>query len=330
MKLVTYQTASSGDRLGALLDGSHVVDLDAACVAHGSSSPASLASLQTLIEGGERALARAYEIMRDPPDTTVLALASVCLRAPLPVPAQIRDFSAFELHILQAGRAIHLLRAGHRSLPEGSVPPASGSGPPVWYRQPLYYKANRFAVGAPDVDVVWPAYSTLMDYELELACVIGVSGRDISASRAREHIFGYTIFNDFSARDTQAAEMEGPFGPAKGKDFDGANVLGPCIVTRDEIPNAYALTMRCRVNGIERVKGSSAAMHWTFEQMIEHVSRGETLHGGEVFGSGTLGNGCGLESLTFLNPGDVVELEIEGIGVLRNRVVRAEKNDAAA
>ena len=171
--------------------------------------------------------------------------------------------------------------------------------------------------------MIWPNYSQLMDFELELACVIGRGGRDIRKSEAREHIFGYTIFNDFSARDAQNTEMLGMLGPAKGKDFDRANAIGPVIVTADEIADPYALTMSARINGEALCSGSSSTMHWRFEDFIAHISACETLHPGEMLGSGTVGWGCGMEHLRFLEDGDVVELEIEGIGILRNRVRRA-------
>jgi 2-keto-4-pentenoate hydratase/2-oxohepta-3-ene-1,7-dioic acid hydratase in catechol pathway len=160
-----------------------------------------------------------------------------------------------------------------------------------------------------------------MDYELEIAAVIGRKGRDIAQSDANNYIFGYTIFNDFSARDAQAREMSGPLGPAKGKDFDGANILGPCIVTPDEIGDLYNLTMIARVNGEEWSRGNTGTIHWRFDQIIAFLSDSETLYPGEVLGSGTVGNGCGLESLRFLKHGDEVELEIENIGVIRNRVL---------
>ncbi|MCA9298522.1 MAG: fumarylacetoacetate hydrolase family protein, partial [Phycisphaerales bacterium] len=178
------------------------------------------------------------------------------------------------------------------------------------------------AFAGPDAEVVWPAYSQVMDFELEFACVIGRGGRDIAKADARSHIFGYTIFNDFSARDAQTVEMMGMLGPAKGKDFDNSNVIGPVIVTADEIPDPYALAMTCRINGETLASGSSSTMHWRFEDFIEHISRGETLHPGELLGSGTVGGGCGLEHLRFLEDGDVVELEVERIGVLRNHVRR--------
>jgi 2-keto-4-pentenoate hydratase/2-oxohepta-3-ene-1,7-dioic acid hydratase in catechol pathway len=173
----------------------------------------------------------------------------------------------------------------------------------------------------PDADVRWPRYANLLDYELEFACVIGRSGVDIPREKARDHIFGYTIFNDISARDYQTREMSAMLGPAKGKDFDTGNVLGPCIVTADEL-DPDDLTMLARVNGEEWSRGSSASMYHRFEDCIAHVSQCETLHPGELLCSGTVGNGSGMELKRFLQPGDLVELEVEGIGVLANRAVR--------
>ena len=138
---------------------------------------------------------------------------------------------------------------------------------------------------------------------------------------ARSHIFGYLIFNDISARDAQLREMSGTLGPAKGKDFDTGNVFGPWPATADEIPDPYDLTMVARVNGIEQSRGSSGEMRHRFEDILAHASRDETLHAGEFFGSGTVGGGCGLELGKFLRDGDVVELEITGLGVLTNRIV---------
>jgi hypothetical protein len=130
------------------------------------------------------------------------------------------------------------------------------------------------------------------------------------------------IFNDFSARDEQTKEMAGQLGPGKGKDFDGGNAMGPCLVTSDELKDPYKLTMVVRVNGEEWGRGNSSDMGWKFEDCIAHASRSETLHSGEFIASGTVGNGCGLEHLKFLKSGDVVELEVEGIGTLKNRVLR--------
>jgi 2-keto-4-pentenoate hydratase/2-oxohepta-3-ene-1,7-dioic acid hydratase in catechol pathway len=192
--------------------------------------------------------------------------------------------------------------------------------PPIWYDQPIYYKGNRFAVSGPDSTVHWPSFSRVIDYELEIACVIGLGGRDIAKTDAHKHIFGYTIFNDLTARDAQFREMQGPLGPAKGKDFDGANVMGPVIVTADEIGDLSDLAMRATVNGELWSEGKVGTMHWTFGDMIQHVSASETLYPCEILGSGTVGGGCGLELGRFLKHGDVVELAIDRIGTLSTTI----------
>jgi 2-keto-4-pentenoate hydratase/2-oxohepta-3-ene-1,7-dioic acid hydratase in catechol pathway len=152
--------------------------------------------------------------------------------------------------------------------------------------------------------------------------VIGKPALEVKKEEALKHVFGFTIFNDVSARDEQTRESPGTLGPGKGKDFNTGNILGPCIVTMDEIKDPYNLTMIARVNGEEWARGNTRDMHWKWEDCIAHVARSETLFPGEVLGSGTVGDGCGLEHLKFLKPNDVVELEVEGIGVLRNRFVR--------
>ena len=263
-----------------------------------------------LIDGGEAALDLVRGLVESSPEEAMVDLSVATLMAPIPVPPQIRDFLAFEQHLKGAFAMAERLTGRHMDVPE------------VWYRQPIYYKANRFSVVGPDADVRWPAYAQLLDYELELACVVGRGGVDVTPEAAAGHIFGYTIFNDVSARDTQAVEMEGQLGPAKGKDFDTGNVFGPWIVTADEIGDPYELTMVARVNGEEWSRGYSGTMFHRFEDIIAFVSRSETLHPGEILGSGTVGGGCGLELGRFLNPGDVVELEIERIGVLRNRIIK--------
>ncbi len=265
-------------------------------------------SVLEIVEGGQNALDRVAEALKRPP--TVFAADNVTLLAPIPQPPQMRDFLCFEKHLKQAFDAV------------GRLSGTASQVPKVWYERPIFYHPSRFSVCGPDAEVPWPAYCEKLDFELEFGCYIGKPGKDIPKARAREHIFGYTIFNDFSARDEQAKEMAGQLGPGKGKDFDNANAMGPCLVTADELRDPYRLEMAVRVNGEEWGRGNSRDMHWKFEDCIAHASRSETLHCGEFFGSGTVGNGCGLESLRFLKPGDTVELEVEGIGILRNRVVK--------
>jgi 2-keto-4-pentenoate hydratase/2-oxohepta-3-ene-1,7-dioic acid hydratase in catechol pathway len=222
------------------------------------------------------------------------------LLAPLR-PRSLRDFLAFEGHLKNA-----YTRLG-RDIPA------------EWYEVPAYYKGMPDTVIGPDVEVPWPAWTDKLDHELELAAVIGTGGRDIGVDDAPAAIFGYTIWNDLSARDVQARELPVGMGPGKAKDWDGSNVLGPCIATPDELDLAGA-RMQVRVNGEVWGEDTPASMHHSFADMIAYVSRGQTLHAGEVLGSGTAAGGSGLELDRWLQPGDVVELEIDGIGVLRNRI----------
>jgi len=238
----------------------------------------------------------------------------------------MRDFLCFERHLTQAFDAARKVRAAGSPDPAAAMREMEAKGilsiPQAWYERPIFYHPNRLNVVGTGHEIEWPAFSERLDFELEFGCFIGTPGRNISREKAREHIFGYTIFNDVSARDEQMKEMPGQLGPGKGKDFDTGNVLGPCLVTADELKDPYKLKMEARVNGERWGGGNSGEMHWKFEDCIAHAARSETIVAGEFFGSGTVGSGCGLEQMRFLKPGDVVELEVEGIGVLRNRFVR--------
>ena len=310
MKLVSFFTQDGAEHIGSVVDdGGSVVDFTA-----GDASPV-FRSMLDLIDAGSAGLERAREAERR--GAVRHGIEQVRLRAPLPEPRQMRDFLSFEKHLRQARANRHLL--GIAGMPSD---PAKVELPEVWYRQPIYYKCNRFSVVGTGTDVVWPRYSSVMDYELEFGCVIAKDGKNVSRPEAKPYIFGWCIFNDFSARDAQMAEMAGSLGPCKGKDFDTGNVLGPWLVTADEIADPYDLTMVARVNGEEWSRGSSRDMRFRFEDFIEHVSTDERIRAGEFFGSGTVGSGCGLELGKFLNDGDVVELEVSGLGVLRNKVVR--------
>jgi 2-keto-4-pentenoate hydratase/2-oxohepta-3-ene-1,7-dioic acid hydratase in catechol pathway len=292
MRLVTYEIGGGAPRLGALFDGdARVADLAEAHRAARGSASAHLASMLALIEGGAAALELARAALEQARRTGrgVAERSAVRLHAPLPRPVQMRDFLCFEEHLRNSfARAIEMAIAGAPD-PAQARTEMQASGrfaiPAVWYEIPIYYKCNRMAVIGPEDDVIWPRYASVLDYELEFAAVIGTQGVDIPRERARKHIFGYTIFNDVSARDYQMKEMSGSLGPAKGKDFDTGNVLGPCLVTADEI-DPYALTMVARVNGEEWSRGSSSTMKHRFEDCIAHVSQCETLYPGEVLCSG--------------------------------------------
>ncbi len=218
-------------------------------------------------------------------------LADVVLRAPVQRPPSVRDFYAFEQHVKTA-RARRGLEV-----------------PGEWYELPVFYFSNTAAIYGPDGDVPYPEGTEELDYELEVAAVIGAEGR----------IGGFTIMNDWSARDLQRIEMKVGLGPAKGKDF--ATSLGPVLVTPDEFDGSSG-AMVARVNGEERSRGELADMFWSWERLVAQAARNTTLRPGDVLGSGTVGSGCILEhgDGRWLRPGDMIELEVEGIGVLRNRV----------
>jgi 2-keto-4-pentenoate hydratase/2-oxohepta-3-ene-1,7-dioic acid hydratase in catechol pathway len=257
------------------------------------------------VEGGSLALDQAREALAwaeasgdAPPPVTAMTPLPV-----LPDPPLLRDFMAFETHL------------------KNIYPKLGREIPPEWYNFPVYYKGNPASLGADGDDIAIPSYCRNFDFEFEFAAVIGKGGADIPRERAMEHIYGFTVYNDFSARDFQAREMSVGLGPAKGKDFQHGHVMGPVLVTRDEIPDVYALEMRATVAGAEWCRSNTGTIHWRFEDMIAHASKDETLRVGEIFGSGTVGGGSTAEFGKSLKRGDVVELTIERIGTLRNRVV---------
>jgi len=334
MKLATIVHGGS-EKLAVVHDNdSRVFDLAAAAARAGSADPA-FASMLDLIDGGDRALDAARSVFEKRSGEADLShrLADVTLLAPLPLPRQMRDGMSFPQHILQSPRGSARMAARARGDMEELARldrEPLGELPEVYRQVPIYYITNRFTVGAPGSTVNWPRYSKVMDYELELVCITKGKGSDIPASKAKDHIFGFTIFNDFSARDAQRIEMAGRLGPAKGKSFNGSNVLGPWIVTADEIGDPYALRMQARINGETVCDNVSRGMLFSFEEIIAHMSQDETIMPGEFIGSGTVGNGCGLENGRLLADGDRIELEIEKIGILANSVKVQVPKAAAA
>lgn len=227
----------------------------------------------------------------------VYSMNEVRLKAPLPRPNSLRDYLAFEGHATFSG---------NRQLDKG------------WYEIPVCYKGNPDTVIGPDDIVPWPAFTDLLDYELEYGIYVGKEGKNIPRERAEEYIAGYTTFNDISARDIQLQEMlAGGLGPAKGKDT--CSIMGPCLVTPEEVEPGN-LRMIARVNGEVWSDNNSGTAYWTWPQIIEFASMEETLYPGDFLGSGTVDGGCGMELNRWIQPGDVIELEVEGIGILRNRV----------
>ena len=191
--------------------------------------------------------------------------------------------------------------------------------PKAWYEIPAYYKGPTTGFIGNDDLIPWPSYTDKLDYELELAAVMSKDGMNIKAKDAYKHIFGFTILNDISARDIQKKEMAVRLGPAKGKDF--CSVLGPVITTIDEFNyDEPDLLMTATVNQEEWSRGRSSDAHYSWAEMIEHCSKEEWVLSTDVLGSGTVGTGCGLELDKWIQPGDLIELEVEKIGMLKNIV----------
>jgi 2-keto-4-pentenoate hydratase/2-oxohepta-3-ene-1,7-dioic acid hydratase in catechol pathway len=300
MRWATFRNPSGDERVGVLVEGRiHALE----------PGPRLIDLLgddgDGLTEAGRKAVDHPAEVV-DP--------ASVTFLAPVPRPPSIRDFYAFEQHARTARQ-----RRGLEMDPD-------------WYELPVFYFTNPAAVIGNGAEVAVPPGSSELDYELEVAAVVGKGGSDLDPGEAEGHIAGFCVMNDWSARDLQRREMKLSLGPAKGKDF--ATSLGPVLVTPDELePHrsgpAYDLTMRAEVNGNEYSRGSLADIYWSFGEMLAYASRGTRLLPGDVIGSGTCGTGCilelsavhGADRYPWLEPGDEVTVEVEQLGRLTNRVV---------
>ncbi|MFL5698684.1 MAG: fumarylacetoacetate hydrolase family protein [Ktedonobacteraceae bacterium] len=328
MKLVTFRTPDRATHAGVVF-GERVFTLDYPTVLELLRDPEGLAKAHNVLrESGkeyiqnepdspaplaEAALSMVSKVIHER-RAVEYTLHELVLLPPIPDPPSVRDFYAFEQHVktVRAKRGVEMI--------------------PEWYEIPTFYFSNNSEIYGHDEPIPYPVGSNELDIELEIACVIGREGKDIPVEEAAEYIAGYTIMNDWSARDFQFKEMKLNLGPAKGKDF--ATSIGPWLVTPDELASRrqesgagerYDMTMIARVNGKEISRGNFNQIYYSFPQMIAYASRNARLRAGDVLGSGTVGTGCirevGIEVQPWLQRGDVVELEIEGIGVLRNRIV---------
>jgi len=331
MRLVSFARAGApGRALGAWEeDGVLHLAHAAAIVEIADRDRVPLATMETLLADWDRGLAAARDVAARARDLSAGGRAAPLLKAvrfapgdiaflpPVAQPPSIRDFYAFETHVKNA--------RARRGL----------TVPPEWYELPVFYFSNPGALVGHGAPVAKPAWTEALDYELEIACVIGKKARDVKAEEWRSVVAGFTILNDWSARDVQRKEMAVGLGPAKGKDF--ATSLGPALVTLDELEarvvrdggdappgDRFDLTMEAGVNGVTLSRSNAKEMHYTFGQMIARASADVYLFPGDVIGSGTAGNGCllelGPEAHPWLVPGDEVTLEIQGLGELTNRI----------
>ncbi len=304
MKLLTFQIQTGQNVSGWIHNEQFAIDM------HEASDGILPKSLLEFIEGLSQYQVIADELSKSLPNKGIYKLEEIILKTPLQRPTSVRDFYAFLEHVKTA-RA----RRGLEVVSE-------------WYEVPVFYFTNHLAIKGPNEEITRPPGCEWLDYELEIACIIGKEGKNIRSNEADDYILGYCIMNDWSARDLQAKEMKVGLGPAKGKDF--ATSLGPCIVTKDElekyrIGDRYSLEMTAKVNGKLLSIGNFKDIYYSFGEMIERASAGVTLYPGDVIGSGTVGSGCllelGQEIHRWLEPGDTVELEITGLGKLINKII---------
>jgi len=343
MKLLTFRTPDRATHAGVVY-GERVIQLDYPTVLELLRDPEGLSKAHDILTRRLAELNDSSESSHASPLAGLFSLGSthqeytlyeLVLLPPIPEPPSVRDFYAFEQHV-KAARA----KRGLGMIPE-------------WYEIPTFYFTNNSEIYGTDQEVPYPVGSHELDIELEIACIIGREGKDIPLEEAGDYIAGYTIMNDWSARDFQRKDMKLNLGPGKGKDF--ATSIGPWIVTPDELASRrtgstagdlvspqntdaptsspqssavnerYDMTMLARVNGKEISRGNFNQIYYSFPQMIAYASRNARLRPGDILGSGTVGTGCLLELGAEVHPwfqrGDVIELEIEGIGVLRNRIV---------
>jgi 2-keto-4-pentenoate hydratase/2-oxohepta-3-ene-1,7-dioic acid hydratase in catechol pathway len=311
MRLVTFSTPTGTPRFG-VLDGDSVVEpatvLSSDQAHRGGETAAARApevatEMVAFFESGadgsalaQRALetARRYREQGDPLDG-VHALDDVRLLAPVPRPRRIRDYLTYNEHAAGSGLAV----------------------PPAFAAMPICYKCNVETIIGPDEPLLWPSYTDQLDFELELGFFTSGGGRDLTPEEAAGKIAGVTIFNDVSARDIQFYEMSLTIGPSKGKDF--CTAMGPCVLTMDEV-DEWAVRMTARINGDVWASGTTKNRQFSFAEVLAWASLDETVYPGEFLALGTVGGGCGLELDRWIQPGDVVELEAEGLGVLRNPV----------
>ena len=301
MKFLTYSIQDNDQKLGILIENNiyEVQDLD----------PTLPSKMESFINHADHNLAVLQKACDKSLSSKGHHIDDVTIHAPLQRPGSVRDFMAFENHLLNAAKTSGITVASE------------------WYEIPAFYFTNHRTIHGPNEEIQRPPNCEMLDYELEVAIVIGKEGKNISEEKADEFIFGYTIFNDWSARDLQLKEMPVGLGPAKGKDF--ATSIGPYIVTKDELEKyrenkGFNLKMTASVNGKQLSEGNFNSIYYSFNEMIARASKGVTLYPGDIIGSGTVGTGCILEFGPDVQPwladGDEVILSVEKLGTLTNTI----------
>ncbi|SFB93554.1 2-keto-4-pentenoate hydratase/2-oxohepta-3-ene-1,7-dioic acid hydratase (catechol pathway) [Nocardioides terrae] len=322
MRLVTFTSGGDSEHRFGVWHADHVIEPAVVLADHAAHSAGETAAahapqvateMVAFFESGADGLALANDAV----EAAVSALErgdrlaglhdadAVRLLAPVPRPRRIRDYLTYNAH-------------------------AAGSGlevPPAFAAMPICYKCNVETIVGPGDELLWPSYTDQLDFELELGFFVGRGGRDLTPQEAEPRIAGVTIFNDVSARDIQFFEMSLTIGPSKGKDF--CTAMGPCVLTMDEV-DEWSVEMSASVNGEVWASGSTKNRQFSFAEVLAWASLDEDVHPGEFLALGTVGGGCGLELDRWVQPGDVVELEASGVGVLRNTVGQRRTPPAGA
>lgn len=294
MKLVTFTTDMSKNTSVGVVINDKVLDL----------SKVTQAKLPTnmldVIAGGSRLISTISELAKIYETSSLIKMSEIKLLSPILNPPSLKDFFAFENHA----------KAGAERRKEKL--------PDEWYEIPAYYKGNHREIYGPEDEIPWPSYTQKLDFECEIACVIGKKGKNVRIEEANDFIYGYMIFNDISARDIQKKEMVLRMGPAKSKDF--ANIFGPYLVTKDEVNPKEDFKLKVKVNNELWSEGHFKDQFWGFPLLVSHVSQEETIYPGDILGSGTFYGGCGLDLSRWIKIGDIIELEVPKLGILRNKV----------
>ena len=294
MRLITFIKGSPEKySIGVLLEDK-VLDL------HLASDKKIPDDMLLFIQSSDEYLPLSGKLINNCPSSFLYPLKDIKIKAPILNPPSLRDFFAFEEHA----------KAGAKRRNEELSK--------EWYEIPAYYKGNHRQIFGPGDEIPWPSYTKKLDFECEIACVIGKKGKNIIPADAENYIFGYMIFNDVSARDIQKKEMVLRLGPAKSKDF--ANIFGPYLVTKDEVNPGKDLSMKVFINGELWSSGHFKDQYWGFPLMVSHVSQEETIYPGDILGSGTFYKGCGLDLDKWIQPQDTIELEVPVLGKLKNKV----------
>lgn len=326
MKLISYKRSKDDlakIRTGLVLPNEiHFIDLLKGNEKLNLNMSAELSSMQALIESGDAGLEAIKKIEQWSleNESQLEALADIFLCAPLPMPVKFRAFSVYEKHLLQSIDSLVRNQMGAfayrvNKLLKFIKPPKQ------FYETPVYYKGSNTSFIGPSDDVIPPTFKEpMLDYECELGIILSKNGMDIAKENAMDYIFGYTVFNDMSARKRLLPEFRGVTGPLKGKDFQTGNIMGPWIVTRDEIPDPNELELRVSINDSLKGVGLISDMHHSISDMIVFASEGEMLVAGEFFGTGAPADCTGIEHWEFLNSGDVMTLEISKVGKLQNKI----------